>query len=71
MSRSLTAWSRWVSLAERSHSTLLLPVVCRSLLPSLSVMPMMTISGMSMLLSAGFRTEARHRCRVVEEGFHF
>jgi hypothetical protein len=33
-------------------------------------MPLTAISGKSRLLSAGFRTEARRRCRVVEEGFH-
>jgi hypothetical protein len=31
---------------------------------------MTTVSGKSRLLSVGFRTEARRRCRVVEEGFH-
>jgi hypothetical protein len=35
MSRSLTAWSRWVSLTERSRSSFDLTVVCR-FLPSLS-----------------------------------
>jgi hypothetical protein len=34
------------------------------------MMPMMTVSGMSRLLSAGFRTGTHRRCRVVEEGFH-
>jgi hypothetical protein len=45
---------------------LLLTVVCRSL----PVMPLMAVIGMYMLLSAGFRIEARRRCRVTEEGFH-
>jgi hypothetical protein len=30
---------------------------------------MMAVSGKSRLLSAGFLTRARRRCRVVEEGF--
>jgi hypothetical protein len=45
-------------------------LVCRSLLLSLSAMSMMAVSGNSRLLSAGFCTEARRRCRVAEEGFH-
>jgi hypothetical protein len=32
--------------------------------------PLTTVSGKSMLLCAGFRTEARRRCRVAEGGLH-
>jgi hypothetical protein len=36
----------------------------------LSAKPLMTVSEKSMLLCAGFRTEARHKHRVAEEGLH-
>jgi hypothetical protein len=45
-------------------------LVCRFLLLSLPVMPIMAVIGKSRLLSAGFYTGAHHRCRVAEEGFH-
>jgi hypothetical protein len=35
MSRSLTAWSYWVSLVECSRSSFILTIVCRFLLPSI------------------------------------
>jgi hypothetical protein len=38
-----------------------------SLLPA---KPLMAVSGKFRLLCAGFRTEARRRCRVVEGGIH-
>jgi hypothetical protein len=34
------------------------------------MMPLMAVSVKSRLLSAGFCTEARRRCRVAKEGFH-
>jgi hypothetical protein len=40
------------------------------LLLSLPAMLMAVVSGKSRLLSVGFCTEFRHRCRVVEKGFH-
>jgi hypothetical protein len=71
MSRSVTAWSRRVSLAERSRSSLALELfVCRFLLFSFPAKPLTAISGKSRLLSAGFRTGARRRHRVAERGLH-
>jgi hypothetical protein len=58
MSRSLTAWSRRVSL------------VCRFPIFSFLAKPLTAVSEKSRLLSAGFRTGARRRRRVAEEGFH-
>jgi hypothetical protein len=33
-------------------------------------MLMTAVSGKSRLLSAGFRTDAHHKCRVAKEDFH-
>jgi hypothetical protein len=71
MSRSVTAWPRWVSLAECSCSSFDLILLCAGLfLPSLQVMSMTTVSGKSRLLSVGFRTGARRKHRVAEGGLH-
>jgi hypothetical protein len=71
MSRSLTVWSRRVSLAERSRSSFAFNCCAQvSLYPSLSAMPLMAVSEKSRLLGAGFRTEARSRRRVAEGGLH-
>jgi hypothetical protein len=71
MSRSPTAWSCQVSLAECSRSSFALTIVCKYASLSLS-------SGEAnddrqwevQALSAGFRAGAYRRCRVAEEGFH-
>jgi hypothetical protein len=71
MSRSLTACSRWVSLAE--HSRLSFAFNCClqvSLSPSLPAMPLTVVSGKSRLLSAELRTVAHRRCRVAEGDLH-
>jgi hypothetical protein len=71
MSKSRSAWSRRVSLAERSRSSLALYLfMCRFLLLFLPVMPMTTISGNSRFLRTGFCTGARRRRRVAEGGLH-
>jgi hypothetical protein len=71
MSRSLTAWSRRVGLAERSRSSFAFNCCVQvSLSPSLLTMSLTAVSGRSKLLSARFCTEARRRHRVVEEGLH-
>jgi hypothetical protein len=44
MSRSLTAWSQQVSLAERSRSSFALTVVCMFLPFSLPALPLTTVS---------------------------
>jgi hypothetical protein len=50
---------------------LLLIVVCRFPLSlPLPVMPLMDVNGNSRFLRTRFRTEARRRCRVPEEGFY-
>jgi hypothetical protein len=71
MSSSWTTWSRWVSLAERSHLSFALIVVCKFL--SLSLSSGDAVDGFQwevQALSAGFCVGARRRCRVVKEGFH-
>jgi hypothetical protein len=45
-------------------------LVCRFLLLSLPVMPMMTVNGKFRFLSTGFYTGTRHRCRVADEDFN-
>jgi hypothetical protein len=50
---------------------LLLTVACRFPLSlPLPMMPLMDVNGNYRILRTGFRTEARHRCRVPEEGFY-
>jgi hypothetical protein len=68
MSRSLTAWSRRVSLVERSRSNFAFVTFCVQVPPLLSfpAKPLTAVSGKFRFLSAGFRTEARRRRRVVE-----
>jgi hypothetical protein len=44
--------------------------VCKFLLFSFLAKPLMAVSGKSRLLSAGFRTRARRRRRVIEGGLH-
>jgi hypothetical protein len=67
MSRSWTTWSRRISLAEHSHSSFALTVVCRSL----SVGDAVDGSQWEVQpLGAGFRVVAHQRYRVTEEGFH-
>jgi hypothetical protein len=69
VSRSLTAWSCWVSLAERSCSSFALTIVCR--FSSLSFIDAVDDYEMEVrALSVGFRAGARSTCRVVKEGFH-
>jgi hypothetical protein len=70
MSRSLPLGHGGSVLLTIVAQALLLIVVCRFLSIPLLVMLMMAVSGKSRLLSAGFYTEARRRCRVAEEGFH-
>jgi hypothetical protein len=71
MSRSLSAWSCRVSLAERSRSRFDLLLLCAgSSLPSSGD----AVDGHNkwevQAFSDGFHTEPRRRCRVAEEGFH-
>jgi hypothetical protein len=69
MSRSLTTWSCQVNLAERSLSSFALTVV-RKFLPSLSSGD--DVGGYQwevQALRVGFRTRARHRCRVPKKVF--
>jgi hypothetical protein len=69
MSRSLTTWSCRVSLAECSHSSFALTVVCRFLLLSSGD----AVDGHQwkvQALSAGVRAGVRHKCRVAEEDFY-
>jgi hypothetical protein len=71
MSRSMTLGQDGsVLLSVVAQALLYNFLVCMFLLLSLSVKPMTAVSGKSRLLSAGFHTEACHRCRVTEEDFH-
>jgi hypothetical protein len=70
MSRSWTAWSRQLSLAERSRSSFALTIVCR-FFPSLSSGDAIDNRQWEVqALSAGFRAGAHHWFRVAEEDFH-
>jgi hypothetical protein len=70
MSRSLTARSRRVSLAERSHSSLAYNFLCAGSHSLLSGDADDGCQWKSKLLSAGIHTGARRRRRVVEGGLH-
>jgi hypothetical protein len=70
MSRSLTAWSRWVSLAERSRSIFAFNYCVQvSLSASLLTLPLTAVSGKSRLLSTGFRTKAVAGVELLKEAF--
>jgi hypothetical protein len=71
--RSLIAWSCRVSLAERSHSSFALTVVCMFLSLSLPLSSGDAVDGRQWIvqaLSAKFCDGAHRRCRVAEEDFH-
>jgi hypothetical protein len=69
MSRSLTAWSCWISLAERSRSSFALTVVCRFL--SLSSGDAVDNHQWEVqALSAGFRAKACRWGRALKKSFH-
>jgi hypothetical protein len=70
MSRSLTAWSRWVSPAERSRSSFAYNFLCAGSPSVIFGDADDDCQWMSRLLSARFRTGARRRCRAAEGGLH-